>query len=89
MKTDELKVNCSNYNDNQAFQQHLVQNEDCNNSCDMDSPELGWMRYVLESILTPSVGVIGILGNLVSIMIFAFSYNKTTFKHVGAIKKII
>ena len=87
MRTDDLEVNCSNEYDNQTFEHHLLQNEDCSNSCEMDNPEVGWMRYVLESILTPSVGVIGILGNLVSIMVFALSYDKTTFKHVRAAER--
>ena len=79
--------NISDYiNAHKTFElyQSLMQNSLCSGQggCESDF-EVSWTRYVLELILMPSVGAVGVVGNLISILVFALSDDKTTFKHVG------
>jgi len=62
--------------------QNLMQNSLCSGQggCESDF-EVSWTRYILELVLMPSVGAVGVLGNLISILVLALTDDKTTFKH--------
>ena len=64
--------------------QSLMQNSLCSGQggCESDF-EVSWTRYILELVLMPSVGAVGVVGNLVSILVLVLTDDKTTFKHVS------
>ena len=49
--------------------------------CESDF-EVGWTRYILELVLMPSVGIVGVVGNLGSILVLTITNDKTTFKEL-------
>ena len=63
--------------------QNFVRNINCSGQggCETDA-EVGWIQYVLELVMMPSVGVIGVVGNLISILVLGLTDDKSTFKHV-------
>ena len=65
--------------------QNLMQNSLCSGQggCESDF-EVSWTRYILELVLMPSVGAVGVLGNLISILVLVLTDDKTTFKHVSS-----
>ena len=87
MMMDDFKVsvNICDYQTLLLFHQNLQQDEECLQGCETDDTEVTWTRYVLDSVLIPIVGVGGIVGNLISILVFALFYEKTTFKHVRSL----
>ena len=82
MEDFKVSVNICDYQTLLLFHQNLQQNEECLHGCESDDADVTWTRYVLDSVLIPCVGVVGIVGNLMSILVFALFYEKTTFKHV-------
>ena len=55
--------------------------EACISECQVEE-EVVWVRFVMELILIPIIGSLGVLGNLVSIFVLCKSDQKTTFHQV-------
>ena len=75
--------NISDYQQTLLFYQNFMQNITCagQGGCEADA-KVGWVQYMLELVLMPSVGIIGVVGNLVSILVLGLTDDKTTFNHV-------
>ena len=75
--------NMSDYHMALWLYQNFLQNMTCTGQggCEADS-QVGWVQYILDLVLIPSVGAIGVVGNLVSILVLGLTDDKTTFKHV-------
>ena len=74
----------TNSSDYETYLQHW-QNDVCKDGCHVDE-DVAWTKYIIEMILIPVVGSIGILGNSVSIIVLCRSSQKTTFQHVSELK---
>ena len=57
---------------------NITLSEACQYQCQVDE-EVAWVRFVMELIMIPVVGSLGLLGNLVSIIVLCKSDQKTTF----------
>ena len=57
----------------------------CPDGCEVDDEDVVMATYVLELVLMPLVGAVGVLGNLLSIIVLYKSDQKTTFQHVDNI----
>ena len=55
----------------------------CPDGCEVDDEDVVMATYVLELVLMPLVGAVGVLGNLLSIIVLYKSDQKTTFQHVN------
>ena len=66
--------------------QFPVSNTECRGQggCESDL-EASWIQYFLELVLLPSIGTMGVVGNLGSILVLAITDDKTTFKHVSCL----
>ena len=54
--------------------------------CEVDDEDVATATYVLELVLMPLVGAVGVLGNILSIIVLYKSDQKeTTFHHVNMI----
>ena len=75
--------NMSDYHQTLLLYHNFLQNITClgQGGCEADS-QVGWVQYILDLVLIPSVGAIGVVGNLVSILVLSLTDDKTTFKHV-------
>ena len=75
-------VNISNL----TILQFPISNPECGGQggCESDL-EVSWIQYILELVLIPSIGIMGVVGNLGSILVLAISDDKTTFKHVSCL----
>ena len=55
--------------------------------CESDL-EVSWIQHFLELVLIPSIGIMGVVGNLGSILVLAITDDKTTFKHVSCLHTV-
>ena len=79
----DFYLKSSNSSDYETFLLHQNWlNEVCKDGCEMEA-EVALTRDVIELVLIPLVGSIGILGNSISIFILCKSPQKTTFQHVS------
>ena len=78
----EFSLQSTNSNDYETFLlHHTWLNEVCKDGCEMEE-DVAWAKFIIELVLIPTVGSIGILGNSVSIFVLCKSSQKTTFQHV-------
>ena len=81
--------NITNSSDYESFLvHHKLLNEVCKNGCEIDG-DVALARNVLEFILIPAVGSIGIIGNMISIIVLCNSAKKTTFQHVSYVINLL
>ena len=79
----EFYSKSTNSNDYETFLlHHTWLSEVCKDGCQMEE-DVASAKYIIELVLIPVVGSIGILGNSVSIFVLCKSSQKTTFQHVS------
>ena len=80
MKLYSGLANNSDYESFLLYQDFLQ--EICKDGCEIDE-DVALTRNVLELILIPIIGSIGVLGNILNIIVLCKSNRKTTFQHVS------
>ena len=81
MEVDQQLTNISDYEHFMIYDHSY--SEICPDGCEVDDEDVVMATYVLELVLMPLVGAVGVLGNLLSIIVLYKSDQKTTFQHVN------